>query len=84
MSDNLTPTQLRILELLSDGRPHTRREMHACLDDDLAQPTAFERHLTGMRKILRPKGEDILCQRCRNGQDSYYVLVRLLASPYRE
>lgn len=59
--NGFTPTQARILQLLSDGRPHMREEIHECLDDDLAQLSAIKRHLSDMRKHLHPIGETIAC-----------------------
>lgn len=56
-----TPTQQRMIDLLSDGMPHDRKELHRCLDDELAQLSAIQFHLSMIRRVLRPRGEDILC-----------------------
>lgn len=59
--DKFTPTQQRIVDLLSDGKPHTRKELHGCLWDELASRSMIKYHLCHIRKVLRPRGEDILC-----------------------
>jgi len=73
-----TKTQARIVDLLSDGVPHSREELHACLDDDLARLTAAKRHLVEIRKHLRPQGQDIIC--VLQNRRIMYQWVRLLAS----
>ena len=73
-----TPTQQRIVDLLSDGRAHTREEVQKCLVDELGPVENIRPHLTSLRKILRPHGKDIACQLLN--RKSYYVLVRVLAS----
>lgn len=57
-----TETQRKILDVLSDGMPHTKDELHACLSDELAALSAVDFHLTGIRKVIRPVGQDIICQ----------------------
>ena len=57
-----TPTQRRMLAVLSDGLPHTRLELAACLEDELAKPSAVKKHLYLMRKVLRAQGQTILCE----------------------
>lgn len=58
----LSPIQLRMLQALSDGLPHSREALLECIQDDRCKPTAHLAHLTAIRKVLRPKGEDILCE----------------------
>lgn len=70
-----TPTQRRILALLSDNRPHTPEELHRLLPDELGVVTNVRAHLTELRKKLREDGEDVSCDRV-NGV-SYYRRVRL-------
>ena len=77
---NLTPTQARMLAVLSDGRPHDRKELHGCLDDDLAALTSIQPHLTRIRDKIRGKGEDILC--VLQYRTIKYHHVRVLCSPY--
>lgn len=62
-NNGYTPTEARIVEVLSDGMPHPMRELVACLwDADQGDASNVHPHLTAIRSHLRPKGEDILCQ----------------------
>jgi hypothetical protein len=70
----------KILTLLSDGMPHPRQALMRCMNDHLADGTAMMMHVSALRKQLRAKGYDILCQQTRDG--SYYRIVRHLSSPY--
>ena len=72
-----TPTERRILALLADGRAHTRAELLALLSDDLGAPSNVRAHVSNLRRRLRPKGEEIVCEvryRCQ----VCYRHVRLL------
>lgn len=60
MKNGFTPTEQRIIAVLADGQPHARKELMGCLDDELAEKTALKRHLTRLRKKLRPQGRDIM------------------------
>ncbi len=73
-----TPTQAKILALLSDGLPHSRKEIHGCLPDELSNITTIQAHISYMRKSLRPKGEDILCE--IYNRTVHYRHVRLIGS----
>ena len=75
-----TPTQQRILALLSDGKAHRHEEIRQCLPDELGDRHNIAAHLTAIRKVLRPRGEDIACQHI--AREHYYIHVRLLHSPY--
>ena len=83
MSDNnrFTPTQRAILNVLADGQPHTREELHACLPDELGAVSNIKRHLSAMRKVLRLRDEDILCQYYNHAYQ--YRHIKLL-TPYRD
>lgn len=70
----LTPTERRIFELLSDGRPHRKQELFACMDDELAEWTAVKRRLTCLRKKIRDDGLEIICQVI-----DYHYAFRLMA-----
>lgn len=77
MSTLFTPTEQRILHVLSDGRGHTRAELEAVLEDDQAGPKAVAMHVTRIRVKLRPRGESI-----SNEKDSagwVYRLVRYIS-----
>ncbi len=78
MRNGYTPTQLRMLAILADGLPHTREELHACISDDLAPLSAIRSHISLMRKKLRPKGEDVICE--LSWRRIHYRHVRLLGS----
>jgi hypothetical protein len=70
-----TPTQQRILGVLSDGRPHWPTELQAVLNDELSED-GVRRHVCDLRKLLRPIGQDI-----KREYWQYrwcYVLVRLV------
>lgn len=73
-----TPTQQRMIDVLSDGLRHTRKELEACLDDELAEThSAVSVHLTAIRKILRPIGQDVILE--YEGQNrTYYRHVRIV------
>lgn len=72
----LPPVQQRILNLLSDGKRHSRVEIHGCLHDELSKLNAIWGPISDLRKILRPKGEDILCE--IQGRGIFYRHIRLL------
>lgn len=55
-----TPTEQRIINMLSDGQSHTTAELKTCLDDELASASAVRFHISNIRQRLRPKGEDIV------------------------
>ena len=63
-----SPTQRRILKLLSDGEPHRREELLRCIDEE-TDPKKFtadgrnlQKHLCLIREKIRPRGHDIVCQ----------------------
>lgn len=76
---DFTPTQRRILDVLADGLPHTREELHGCLNDDLGTLSNLWAHVSNIRKVLRPRGEDIVC--VYHLRRLCYRHVRLLANP---
>lgn len=76
MAAEFTPTQLRLLAVLNDGLPHSRRELCNCVPNDMTSWATIKVHLSNIRKKIRPRGEDVLCVvRCRR---IHYQLVRLL------
>lgn len=79
MAGDLTATQQRIYDMLCDGLPHSRKEIHTCLPDELSQITAIQAHITMLRKKL-PPGQAILVE--VKSRSVHYRLVRLLNSPY--
>jgi hypothetical protein len=65
-----------MLRLLGDGMAHTREELHA-----LCGPSNMEvinDHISDLRKLLRPKGEDIICVLYK--RKIAYRWVRLIGS----
>lgn len=64
---------------MSDGMPHSKEELHGCLNDDQAQYGAVKARINELRKKLIPRGEDIICQKL--GMQGKYIHVRLLCSP---
>ena len=56
-----SPTQRKILAVLSDGMPHKMVELTACMDE-LTNPRTLHYHLSLIREKLRPRGEDVICQ----------------------
>lgn len=71
-----TPTQRRILAVLSDGRPHPYGDLIACLYDDQGTAANVQPHITYLRRKLKPLGQTILGVRVR-GRHCY----RLIALP---
>lgn len=76
MNPPFTPTQQKILDVLSDGLAHLREELHACLPDELGPLKNVQNHITAIRRRLRPKGQDIVCVISNRG--IRYMHVRLL------
>lgn len=74
-----TPTQKRILQVLSDGQPHSRYELKDCLNDELVEMRVLAVHLSKLRKAL-PTGETIVCELFKRG--IHYRHVRLITNPY--
>jgi hypothetical protein len=75
----LTPTQRRMLSLLADGLPHTREELHACLNDEQADLSSIQGPISNLRKLMRPHGHDIICELHKRAIS--YRHVMLLPSP---
>lgn len=74
--NNLTPTEKRIVQALSDGDNHTREELLKCLDDEMATDIAFYAHVQRLRTKLRNAGHDVVSVNVRGPK---YRMVRLLA-----
>ncbi len=80
MDNGYSPTQQRILNLLADGKPHSKDEIHELLEDDLAPVSAIHFHITQLRKKLEGRGQNILCVLHR--RNAKFQQVRNLVSPY--
>lgn len=51
---HFTPTECRLMALLETGRLCRRKELEACLEDELAGSTALLVHICNIRKKLPP------------------------------
>lgn len=69
----LTPTEQRIYDYLADGEGHTKDELVALLDDDMAGDSAVRFHTYRLRLKLKTIGEDLIFQSQGNRRP---VLVR--------
>lgn len=74
---DLTPTQRRMMAVLGDGMIHSKQELHACLNDDMAQVELVVCHISLLRKRIGPIGQDVVYVNGRAGMG--YRLVRLVA-----
>ena len=74
----LPPRLRRIHNLLADGLPHSRKEIHSLLSDEMQPLSRVSAPISVLRTYLRPKGLDILCT--IHNRTVHYQLVRLLAS----
>lgn len=75
-TNSFTPTQQAMLDVLADGLPHTRKELHACLPDELGALSNIQPHLCKMRKTLKQRNEDVIC--CVENGYICYRHVRLI------
>lgn len=73
-----TPTQQKIVDLLSDGERHAYGEVKKCLWDELSEDITIHIHVSNIRKKLIPIGENIICEH-HNGT-GYFRHVVLLNS----
>ena len=70
-----TPTEQRIIDLLSDGLPHTRADVIKCLKDHLADFNTLAVHMFNLRRKVRPCGQDILLVYRKGGYHYQYVIL---------
>ena len=75
-----TKTEQKILDILSDGRPHLLSELRAALWDEQSHDSGIRGHVFRMRRKLWVKGHDIIST--WKDRKSYYQHVILLRSPY--
>ena len=71
-----TPTQNAIMDVLRDGRRHSKCELMKCLDE-FSTSNNLRVHLSHLRKRLESRGDDIVCELGRDG--SYYRWVRIIS-----
>jgi hypothetical protein len=72
-SSNFTPTEYRIMEVLQDGLPHTREEIHGCLQDELSSLDAIKPHICSLRPKLEKQKLGILNTRLQ-GRKCYQLI----------
>ena len=60
MNNGFTPTEARLIEVLSDGKVHPRLELVDYLPDPLSSYDALKMHLGRLRKKLQAKDEDLV------------------------
>ncbi len=72
---HFSPTQQRIVDLLSDGLLHSKEQIYGMLLT-ANSVNHIQMHISNIRKIIRPRGQDISCTLL--GGNSFYQLVRLL------
>ena len=72
-----TPIQTKILAVLNDGKLHSNKELHACLEDELAPMANLYPHLTAINEKLELIEQKVICDRSQiNG--TRYRRVRLV------
>lgn len=76
-SNGYTKTEQAIIDILSDGKPHSRKELHACCGPSLKKVVST--HVVNIRKKL-PPGQDIVAVMLNRGKAAFYQHVRRLAS----
>lgn len=67
-----TPIQAKMLNVLSDGKPHTKRELHACLNDDLSPLCNVYAHIKAINDKLKVHEQRVIAESNR------YRWVRLV------
>lgn len=73
-----TPTEQKILAVLSDGKRHLKDELRVLLSDgELSDDTVMQTHVSNLRKKLNPIGQDIICE--YNSRRIFYRHVRLIS-----
>jgi hypothetical protein len=78
-----TPTELRLLAVLSDGQGHTKRELLDCLDEDMPSAKLLAVHLFRVRRKLKTMAQSIVCVR-GFANTLLYQHVRLLRPAHLE
>ena len=63
----------KMLNVLSDGKPHTPEDLHKCLADDMGEINNICRHITTLKRDLVDYGRTVL-QVGRNGARLYQLV----------
>lgn len=66
-SEQLTPTERRIMDVLKDGASHFKTELYAQLADEQAGGTAVSTHISRIRKKIERQGLLIVYQENKKG-----------------
>ena len=76
-----TKTERKIIAMLADGRRHRVDEMEESVltnGEYENKRVALQMHISNIRKLLRPIGQDIICQ-LHSGK-KHYIHVRLIGT----
>lgn len=73
MTEQFTPTQKRIMEILKDGHAHPVAELWATIGDEQSVASNLKMHISLLRRVLQRHGKDIISER---GHHTSYRLVR--------
>lgn len=71
-----TPIQQKIMDILSNGRGHTKHDLLPCVGDPEAEPVAVVKHIYLLRKVLSGTEYGILNEELQGKR--YYRLVRFI------
>jgi hypothetical protein len=79
--DQLTTIQKRMLRILEDGEPHSREELHKCLQDELASLAAIQHHLDIIKRAVSHKNWILRCVLLggNHGRMPHYQMFRRLS-----
>ena len=78
--NKFTPTELKMLGVLSDGLPHSKAELKGCFPDEHAEASGVRVMICSIRKKMaaRGKGYTIVCEVSYNRYG--YRHVRLISN----
>lgn len=79
---HFTPTERKIIHLLSDGRRHLNIEVARVVDPEVLSTKGLKMHFKNLRSKLNPIGQEIVC--IRYFGKYYYQHVRFLKNPNEE
>jgi hypothetical protein len=71
----LTPVGELLLDVLRDGRKHSREELKLVIGDELTSHQSVNNQITKLRKFLIPKGYELICELHR-GRLIHYRIIR--------
>ena len=56
----MTITELKILAVLLDGKPHTKEELRGCLADELSDNSVLRVHMCNLRRKLVERSRTVV------------------------